>query len=125
MNADHKSPAEKLAQARIERQRLVDLATASLPPPALGMVRLMWFDNTDTPMPVDVPEVVAEKIKTIWADAEANKGPFRQIPLAEYFKAEKQCKNLLRPYIEKQYPDLARKKSRGAWWKRVLGNFCR
>lgn len=93
------SPEYLLAQENAERQRLVDLAYTQTPPPGEGMKRFMWFDDSDTPMPVDVPESVAEKIVTLSAQSKLSKGPIPTLDVADYIK-------LVKKYVSSSSPIL-------------------
>lgn len=118
----HESPGLRLLRETAKRQKLVDIAYTLGPPPVAGMKRLMWFGDSDTPMPVDVPESVVAKIAALWQQAESNKGALHQIPLHEYCNVKAEANRLIRPYIEDQYPDC--KPAAGtAWWRRALRKF--
>ena len=109
-----------------ERQRLVDLAYSISPSPPAGMKRLMWFGDSDTPMPVDVPESVVSQIKAISAKAGLDQGPISDLPTPKQWRDRSKMRRLLQPYIDAQYPTLPRSgagRDSGHWWTRVLRKF--
>jgi len=109
-----------------ERQGLVDLAYSISSAPSAGMKRLMWFGDSDTPMPVDVPESLASQIKAISAKAGLDQGPIGDLPTPKQWQAMSKMRRLVQPYIDAQYPTLPRAgtvRNLRSWWMRVLGKF--
>lgn len=133
---EREHPRAKLERVSAERQRIVDNALATLPPPAAGLTRVMWFGESDIAKPVDVPEAVAAQIAAISERAGLNKGPICGVPTGAHFKAMGEMHRLMRPYIEAQYPTSRHVRSQqhereaelirtAPWWVRLLARVLR
>lgn len=116
----HESPRIGLERIGAERQKLADLAFANLPPPAVGMKRLMWFGDSDTPMPVDIPEGVASRIAALSGHDGLDKGPIHGFPTLEQLKSMRKIRRLVQPYIKAQYPTEREIYHPISWWRRAL-----
>jgi hypothetical protein len=109
-----------------EREGLVGLAFSLSPSQPEGIERLMWFGESDTPMPVDVPVSVASQLKAISTKAGLDQGPISALPTPTQWRAMSKMRQLLRPYIAAQYPTLPRSdalRDSSSWWRRALRKF--
>ena len=116
-------PHSGIEHEEVRRQRLVGLAYSLAGPLPEGMERLMWFGDSDTPMPVEVPTSVAARIRSIGARAGFVEGTayVPGLPTPEYRKARRQILRILQPYIDAKYPTLPRAAGRtGPWWRRAM-----
>lgn len=119
----HEQPHMRLERESAERQKLVDLAYSTLPPPPAGIKRVMWFGDSDTPMPIDIPESVVAQMEAISAQAFSGQATILDLPSPDQQKAMRKIRQLAQPYIDTQYPTLLRKGvgvESKSWWSRIF-----
>lgn len=113
-------PEVKLANETAVRQKLAVQAYDIAPPIAAGMKRVMWFGDSDTPMPVDVPESIFSQVEAISKMAGNDPAP---LDIGMRIQAKQNIYKLLQPYIDAQYPTLQPVRVKDAWWQRALRSF--